>query len=80
MIWLGSGLFRVEIAGAAVGNGYLFGGYCHYHIAPERPIVEVSYRANGDGLEVFGSSTKNAEGHYIAWRETLRRISAEAGR
>jgi hypothetical protein len=23
--------------------------------------------------EVFGSSTKNAEGNYIAWKESLRR-------
>jgi hypothetical protein len=73
MTWLESGLFRVEISGAAVGNGYVFDEYCHYHIATDHAFVEVSYRADGDGIDVFGSSTRNAEGHYIAWRETLRR-------
>ena len=37
-------------------------------------FVEASYRASGDELEVFGSSTSNAEGNYIAWTERLRRI------
>ena len=73
MTWLASGLFRVEIAGAAVGRGYLFDDYCHYHVATERAFVEASYRLDGNRIDVFGSSTRNAEGHYIAWRETLRR-------
>ena len=68
-----SGLFRVEISGAAVGNGDVFDECCHYHIATDRAFIEVSYRTSGDGLDVFGSSSRNAEGHFIAWRETLRR-------
>jgi hypothetical protein len=73
MAWLESGLFRVTVAGTAVGNGYVFDEYCHYHIATDRALVEVSYRLDGNRIDVFGSSTRNAEGHYIAWRETLRR-------
>jgi len=73
MLWLVSGLFRVEISGAAVGSGYVFDEYCHYHIVTDRAFIEVSYRTSGDGLDVFGSSSRNAEGHFIAWRETLRR-------
>ena len=34
---------------------------------------EVDMRASDDVLEVCGSTTKNAEGLYIAWRESLRR-------
>ena len=37
-------------------------------------FVEASYRASGDDLQVFGSSSRNAEGNYIAWTETLRRV------
>ena len=73
MTWLTSGLFRVDISGAAVGNGYVFDDHCHYHIATDRAFIEVSYRVDGNSIDVFGSSTRNAEGHYIAWRETLRR-------
>ena len=74
MIWIAPNLFRVESNGAAIGNGYVFGGYCHYHLQPGAAFVEASYRASGDELEVFGSSSTNAEGHYIAWAETLRRV------
>jgi hypothetical protein len=63
----------VDIGGKPLGNGYCFGDYCHYHIAAGPAIVEVGMRASGDALEVCGSSTKNAEGLYIAWRESLRR-------
>jgi hypothetical protein len=41
---------------------------------PGAAFVEASYRASGEGLEVYGSSSSNAEGHYIAWTETLRRM------
>jgi len=75
MIWIAPNLFRVETNGAAVGNGYVFGGYCHYHLKPGAAFVEASYRVSGDDLQVFGSSSTNAEGHYIAWTETLRRIA-----
>jgi hypothetical protein len=71
--WLTSGLFSVEVSGAAVGKGYVFDEHCHYHIATDRAFVEVSYRMDGNRVDVFGSSTSNAAGHYIAWHETLRR-------
>ena len=74
MVWIAPNLFRVEINGAAVGNGYVFGGYCHYHLQPGAAFVEASYRTSEDSLEVFGSSSTNAEGNYIAWAETLRRV------
>jgi len=34
-------------------------------------FVEAAYRTTADGLEVFGSSTRNAEGNYIAWHENF---------
>jgi hypothetical protein len=40
-----------------------------------KAFVEASYRIDGDTVEVFGSSTTNAEGHYIAWKEVLRRTA-----
>jgi hypothetical protein len=74
MTWTTPHLFRVDIAGKPVGNGYVFGESCHFHIAAGDAFVEVGYRSNGNGLEVTGSSSKNAEGLYIAWQETLRRV------
>jgi len=77
MIWLAPHLFRLEVEGAPVGNGCVFGGYCHYHMRVGESFVEASYRLMDDGLEVFGSSTRNAEGFYIAWRETLHRDASK---
>src|SRR5262249_17496936 len=74
MTWTAPHLFQVDIAGKPVGNGYLLGDSCHYHIAAGDAFVEVGYRAHGSGLEVTGSSTKNAQGLYIAWQESLRRV------
>jgi hypothetical protein len=71
MVWIGPSLFRVESAGNSIGNGYVFDRLCHYHLRAGDAFVEVSYRNNGDGLEVFGSSTRNAEGKYIAWKQAL---------
>jgi hypothetical protein len=75
MTWIALSLFRVDVAGAPVGNGYVFDAYCHYHLKMGDRFVEASYRPTPGGLEVFGSSTTNAEGLYIAWTETLRRVS-----
>jgi hypothetical protein len=75
MTWIAPGIFRVDVAGTPVGNGYLFEGYCHYHLKVGEKFVEASYRSTDSGLEVFGSSTTNAEGHYIAWKERLRRTA-----
>ena len=76
MTWIAPNLFRVDVSGAPVGNGFVFGGFCHYHMKFGDKFVEVSYRSVAEGLEVFGSSTTNAEGHYIAWKEILRRSAA----
>jgi hypothetical protein len=73
MIWIAPSLFRVEAGGAEVGNGYVFNGYCHYHLKAGDTYVEASYRVTDNGLEVYGSSTTNKEGLYIAWKEILRR-------
>jgi hypothetical protein len=70
----GSGVWYDE-AGKPLGNGYCFEDYCRYHIAAGQAVVEVTLRASGNALEVYGSSTKNAEGLYIAWRESLRRTA-----
>ena len=75
MTRIGAFLLRVDVAGKPLGNGYCFDGGCHYHITAGQAVVEVSMRATGDLLEVHGSSTRNAEGLYIAWRESLRRVA-----
>jgi len=73
MTWIAANLFRVDVSGVAIGNGYVFDEHCHYHMKVGVRFVEVSYRSTADGLEVFGSSSQNADGNYIAWREILRR-------
>ena len=75
MTWIAPNLFRVEVGGAAIGNGYMFDASCHYHLQLGDKCVEASYRASGNELEVCGSSTTNAEGLYIAWTERLRRTA-----
>jgi len=75
MTWVAPRIFRVSTAGAPLGHGYLLDDYCHYHLETGKAFVEASYRITGGRVEVFGSSTKNAEGKYIAWRETLRRTA-----
>jgi hypothetical protein len=75
MTWLAPHVFRVDVAGAPVGNGYLFENVCHYHMKFGDKCVEVTYQSGGAELAVFGSSTANAEGNYIAWKETLRRVA-----
>jgi hypothetical protein len=77
MTWVASQLFRVDVAGASVGNGYTFDNVCHYHLKFGDKCVEVTYQSGGAEIAVFGSSTTNAEGNYIAWRETLHRLSNE---
>jgi hypothetical protein len=65
----------VSVAGASLGYGYLLDDYRHYHLETGAAFVEASYRVNGETVDVFGSSTKNAEGNYIAWQEVLRRVA-----
>jgi hypothetical protein len=78
MTRIGPFLLRVDAAAKPLGNGYCFDGSCHYHIMAGQAVVGVSMRATSDALDVHGSSTKNAEGLYIACRESLRR-TAPAG-
>ena len=74
MTWVAPHIFRVSVAGAPIGHGYFLDGYCHYHLKAGKAFVEASYRFGVETVEVFGSSTKNAEGNYIAWKEVLRRV------
>lgn len=76
MTWIAASLFRVDVAGASVGNGYVFEKMCHYHMKFGDKFVEVSYVAGSDTVDVYGSSSSNAEGNYIAWKETLRRTAS----
>jgi len=76
MTWIAPRLFRVDVSGSPVGNGYVFGEVCHYHMKFGDKFVEVSYRPGDGTLEVLGSSSTNAEGLYIAWNETLQRRAA----
>jgi oxepin-CoA hydrolase/3-oxo-5,6-dehydrosuberyl-CoA semialdehyde dehydrogenase len=73
MTWIAPSLFRVDSSGQQIGNGYCFDDYCHYHLQFGDRVVEASYRLGRAGLDVFGSSSRNADGNYIAWRERLRR-------
>jgi hypothetical protein len=75
MTWVTPHIFRVSAAGAPMGHGYVFDGYCHYHLETGKAFVEASYRFASDAVNVFGSSTTNAEGNYIAWKEVLRRTT-----
>jgi hypothetical protein len=79
MSWRTPSLFAVSAAGKPMGNGYLIDRYCHYHLEVGAAFVEVSLMAVEGGLHVFGSSTKNAAGHYIAWHEKLQLAPASAG-
>jgi len=66
-------IYLVAIAGHPVGHAAWHGDTLHYHLEVAQKFVEVGYRAVGDELVVFGSSTKNLEGNYIAWTERLQR-------
>ena len=74
MTWIAPHIFRVSVAGTAIGHGYVFDDYVHYHLETGKAFVEASYRFGADHVDVFGSSTKNADGNYIAWKEVLRRV------
>jgi hypothetical protein len=78
MTWVAPNIVRVSVTGTPIGHGYVFDGYCHYHLETGNAFVEASYRFGAGSVDVFGSSTKNAEGRFIAWKEVLRRVSAFA--
>jgi hypothetical protein len=77
MRWVASRLFRVEADGKPVGHGYWLGDYCHYHLEPGGRFVEAGYLVHGNGLKAYGSSSRNADGNYVAWHEELHRRDAE---
>ncbi|MCB0182976.1 MAG: hypothetical protein KDE31_01865 [Caldilineaceae bacterium] len=62
---------NVMMKGIAVGNGYCFGPYFHFNIQVGEIFVETSYTLTDGGIEVRGSSTKNAQGRFIGWHELL---------
>jgi hypothetical protein len=76
LIAIAPSIFRLEMSGAAVGSAYVLDDYCHYCLKVGDAFVEASYRLTDNGLAVFGSSTKNADGSFIAWHEKLARDSA----
>ena len=57
-------------------NGYLFGDTLHFHIRAGDIYVQVSYRVEAGRITVMGSSTKNRQGRYIAWSESIVRSTA----
>ena len=75
MTWISPRLFSVHVGGTLVGNGYLFDDFCQYHMKFGDRFVQVSYRAGAEEMQVFGSSSSNAEGNYTAWTERLRLTS-----
>ncbi len=66
-------IFRVAMMESPVGHASSLDGVLHYHLEVGGKFVEVGYRPRGSDLMVSGSSTRNAEGNYIAWTERLRR-------
>lgn len=75
LIQVAPGIYRVAIMEAPVGHGSWLDGMLHYHLEVGGKFVEVGYRPGGNDLRVSGSSTKNAEGNYVAWTERLGRAA-----
>ena len=48
MTWVAPNIFRVSVAGAPVGHGYVFDDYCHYHLETGKAFVEASYRVGAE--------------------------------
>jgi hypothetical protein len=69
-------IYSVRAGNNEIGHGYALGDTVRYHMRAGGGIVEVGYQPRDDDeLEVFGSSTSNAAGNYIAWHEELRRVA-----
>lgn len=68
-------IFQVKVSENTVGHGSWLDDTLHYHMQVGDKFVEASYRPNENGLRVYGSSTRNAEGNYIVWVESLNRVS-----
>lgn len=67
-------LFDLFASGSRLGNGYVFPDYAHYFLKTGDSYVEASYSIAGPRLHVYGSSTKNKEGLFVAWNEELRSV------
>lgn len=72
-VFTSNAIFATTMKGAEVGNGYLFDDYLHFNIRAGEIFVETSYQATQAGLQVRGSSTRNAQGRFIGWHEHLVR-------
>ena len=70
-VFLSPDIFETLLNGVVVGNGYRFDHYLHFNIRIGEVFVETSYTRNGNTIAVRGSSTRNAEGRFIAWSEAL---------
>lgn len=73
----GNGVLDILLEGTAIaGRGYCSGTVLHYELDVPGNPVQVTQQAGGDGtLTITGSARKNAQGRYIWWQETLRRLS-----
>ncbi|WP_375687461.1 hypothetical protein [Pseudooceanicola sp. LIPI14-2-Ac024] len=66
-------LLAVSAGGQQIGRGYAFGGALHYTLELPGNIVEATLLADGAGLRVIGSASRNKAGLAIAWEERLTR-------
>jgi hypothetical protein len=64
-------IFTVGMNGKTVGHGYLFDDYLHFNLQLGEMFIEVSYQSAGKAIRVRGSTNKNSQGRFIAWREEL---------
>ncbi len=71
--WSVSPLLAVKAGDAVIGSGYVAGALCHYTLQLGDKIVESTFQPHNGGLRVYGSSSKNADGNFIAWSEVLER-------
>lgn len=67
-------LCTVLADGQAVGRGYLLAGLVHYTLEMPGNVVEGTLLADGTGLRVIGSASRNRAGQAIAWDERLERV------
>lgn len=76
LTWTATPFFNVCVGEAVLGKGYAFDDFCHYMLEMPATVVEANYFLTEGGLRVYGSSSRNADGNAIAWREQLRRVAS----
>lgn len=64
-------IFATSLNGVVVGNGYIFDAYLHFNLRIGDVFVETSYARATHSIQVHGSSTRNSQGRFIAWSESL---------